>query len=547
MKKIFFFLFAIPLFLLPSSAFAQTAQVIPGEIIVKYKNGNSPKDLKQKAEDRSEKKKSFLGTLQVNVENATLKIRGDKTPEEKIADEKKVDQSVQTVEVKQIAPSAQENSVSNIDDIHVVKTRGTVSVAELEKKYEALPEVEYAELNYVAQTLDTPNDTEYPNMWSLSKIQMPQAWSVTHGSHNVIVAVVDTGIDYNHPDLPADIIKGHDYSQEDEDPMDDNNHGTHVAGTIGALTNNGTGVSGINWQIQLMAVKVLAGANGGTNALTNVSQGIIYAVDHGAKVLNLSVGATLPCSYTQYMQDAVNYALAHGVTLVVAAGNNNIDTAGFTPASCAGVINVAATGPDDERANYSDFGSLITIAAPGGNVATISHFPLTTANPECISSPTRHLCLIESTIPNNQYALYQGTSMASPHVAGVAALLLAVNPNLIPDQIKNILVSTGDPISTDKPISGRRLNAYRALLGAVPSATSIPPTDTPAPPTNTPTPPPGDINRDYVVNIQDFEIWRCEFVGNGVCASPPSNHASDLDHSTIIDLSDFIIWRNAFN
>src|SRR5581483_7920674 len=241
----------------------------------------------------------------------------------------------------------------------------TTDARSLLASYQSLPNVEYVQANFMASVALVPNDPSYPSEWHLPKISAPQAWDLTTGSPSTIVAVIDTGIQYNHPDLPTSrLINGPDLVNNDADSSDDFGHGTFVAGVIGATTNNSLGVAGINWQTQIMGVKVLDSTGNGTSDV--VSQGIIYAADHGAKVINLSIGATVGCSQTPDVQSAVDYARSKNVTVVAAAGNNNTDANNSFPGSCSGVIDVGATDQNDARASYSNFGPRVDIAAPGG-------------------------------------------------------------------------------------------------------------------------------------------------------------------------------------
>lgn len=344
--------------------------------------------------------------------------------------------------------------------------KGTDIIKVREEIYQ-LEGIKAAEPDYMMTTQSVPNDQYYPQMWDMKKIDMEKAWDITTGSNNVTVAVVDTGIDYNHPDFGGrTIIKGPDFSTcdstakeaqaargctrpkaPDNDPMDNMGHGTHVAGTIGAVANNGGGIAGINWNVKLMAVKVM-GAGGIASDVTDITKGIQYAIDHGANVINMSLGGQGTCSSGSAYQAVIDYARSKGVTVVVAAGNDNTDATQFVPAACTGVIVVGATGPNDQRASYSNFGNKVDIAAPGGQPVGGS----------CSAST----CIL-STWPNGQLNAIPGTSMASPHVAGVAALILAQNPNYSPDDVKRCLINSADPITTDRPIGGRRLNAFNAV------------------------------------------------------------------------------------
>lgn len=353
-----------------------------------------------------------------------------------------------------------------------------VDVATIRSEVYALGGVESSEPDYILETQATANDPMLPSMWDMQKIKIETAWDISKGADTVNVAVVDTGIDYTHPDFVGrTIIRGKDFSTcdsspqdlknsggqctkpkpADDDPMDNMGHGTHVAGTIGAVANNGKGIPGINWNVSLTAVKVLGA--GGAGGLAQISQGIQNAVDSGAKVINMSLGGKATCTAGSDIKAVIDYANSQGVTVIAAAGNDNIDASSFTPANCPGVITVGSTGSTDQRAYYSNFGSLVEIAAPGGDKGGQAG--------KCSQSNC-----ITSTWLGGQYVALQGTSMASPHVAGVAALVIAQNPNFSPSDVLQCMVQSGDPITTDVPLSGKRLNAYNALNGCGGSNTS---------------------------------------------------------------------------
>jgi subtilisin family serine protease len=341
------------------------------------------------------------------------------------------------------------------------------SIEQIRSEIYRLNEIESAEPDYILSTQATVNDPNYPVMWHLPKIQMENAWNIQTGSSGVSVAVVDTGIDYSHEDFAGrTIIKGKDVStcdstldqltasggscsqpkSPDADPMDTNGHGTHVAGTIGAVSNNSTGIAGINWDVTLIGVKVLG--RGGAGGIPDIANGIVDAADRGAKIINMSLGGKGTCSPGSAIRSSVEYAQSKGALLVVAAGNNNGDASQIAPANCPGVMVIGATGPNDERASYSNYGSVVSLAAPGGN----------RGSQNCSSSTC-----VTSTWLNNGYVPTVGTSMSTPHVAGVAALLLAQNSGFTADQLKSCLINSADSITTDMPIGGKRLNAYNAL------------------------------------------------------------------------------------
>ncbi len=345
----------------------------------------------------------------------------------------------------------------------------------------ARPDVEYAQPNYVFQVAVVPNDTGYPKQWHYfdngtgagqapGGINLPLAWNAGQGSSSVVVAVIDTGILPGHEDVAGspNLVAGHDMIGEpdiandgdgrDADPTDPGDaiaanecypgspalpsswHGTHVAGTIGVgKTNNGLGVAGVNWRVKVQPVRVL-GKCGGT--MVDIHDAIRWAAGlpvpgvpdnpTPARVINMSLGAAAPCSASPATQSAIDDAVARGVTVVVAAGNESSDASGFLPASCRGVITVAA---GDRRGflatRYSNFGARVDILAPGGDVRQDSDGD---GNPDGVLS-----------LVKDGYAFYNGTSMASPHVAGVAALLLARDGTRTPAQILSLLKAKALP------------------------------------------------------------------------------------------------------
>jgi thermitase len=314
------------------------------------------------------------------------------------------------------------------------------------------PNVLYAEPNYIAYALDTiPNDPGYWSQWGLPKIGAPAAWDITTGSSDVTIAVVDTGIDLSHPDLSClgKLTSGWDFVNNDATPNDDFGHGSHVAGIAAACTNNGIGVAGVAWGARLMPVKVLNAGGGGT--YEQVAVGITYAADHGADIVNLSLGGT---DESSALMDAVQYAYDHGV-LVVAAAGNCADGNPYSP--CYGLINpiiypaayattlaVAATDSNDNWASFSEHHPYVDVAAPGVS--------------------------IYSTWKDDGYASLQGTSMATPYVAGLAALIWSFDPSLTHDQVRTIIQSTADDLGApgkDDYFGYGRINAGHALESLV--------------------------------------------------------------------------------
>ena len=338
-----------------------------------------------------------------------------------------------------------------------------------------------------AQALRAPNDPMYSSQWGLTKIQADKAWDITTGKQDIIIAVIDTGVDYNHPDLAANIWKnsrevpnnsidddrngyvddyyGYDFFNKRANPMDDNGHGTHVAGIIGAIGNNGIGIVGVNWNVKIMSLKFM-GADGKGDILSAVSA-IHYARQMGASIITCSWGGR---GESQALADAIRQTNA---LFVVAAGNegSNNDVIPHYPSNLgySNIIVVAATDTSDQLGSFSNYGHrTVNVAAPGADI--LSTYPTN----------------------KNSYVRMRGTSMATPFVAGIAGLMLSVNPRLTPAQLKSLIIQNVDgiPSLSSKVSSGGRVNAEKAVnaaRGGSPTPTPTP-TLTPSPtPTQTPT------------------------------------------------------------
>lgn len=309
----------------------------------------------------------------------------------------------------------------------VLEGRGK-SAAALVKALANNPNVEYAEPNYIAKVDWVPNDTSWSQQWGPQKVSAPAAWDYTRGSSSVVIAVVDTGVDLNHPDLSGKILAGYNFVSNNTNAQDDNGHGTHVAGIAAAVTNNSRGIAGMCPNCSILPVKVLSSSGSGTYAA--IASGIRWAADR-AQVINLSLGGT---SGSTALSDAVNYANSKGRTLACAAGNSNTSAASY-PAYYAPCIAVASTDSGDYKSSFSNYGSWVDTSAPGSN--------------------------IYATYWNDTYKSLNGTSMAAPHVAGLAGLLWSQGRTQ--SDIRTRLTSSTytDPVnSTNIP---RRINAYKAV------------------------------------------------------------------------------------
>jgi subtilisin family serine protease len=311
-----------------------------------------------------------------------------------------------------------------------------------------------------------PNDVHYNrHQWNLRQINLPLAWPMTTGSSTLTIAIVDTGIDLGHPDLAAKIVAGYDFVNKDDNPSDDEGHGTHVAGIAGAIGDNIIGVAGVAWNPRLMPVKVLDSE--GSGWYSDIAAGITWAADHGARIINLSLTGG---SANSTLQNAVNYAYDKGCLIVAAAGNDyEHGNPVKYPAAFPHVVAVAATTYQDEHASYSETGSYVDLAAPGGD-------PTSSSDPD-----PYHWIMSTYWRTQASYAQIVGTSQAAPHVAGLAALIWSVNPNLSPEQVEYVMKSSAvdlGPAGRDDTFGDGRIDAMTAL-GLVGQA-SVTPNMTPA-------------------------------------------------------------------
>jgi len=311
---------------------------------------------------------------------------------------------------------------SQVDNVYIAKG-DRKTIAQL-KKAGVGKFTEFIEPNYIYNNFEVPNDPDYGKQWNLRSINIEAAWDETKGS-GVTVAVIDTGIS-PIPDLKdTKFVKGYDFVNDKIEAYDDAGHGTHVAGTIAQSTNNNYGVAGIAYEASLMPLKVLGASGGGTVA--DIAEAIRYAADNQADVINMSLGGA---GESQLMEDAINYAHSKGVLIIAAAGNSNQNSASY-PARYPHVVGVAALDSVGIKAPYSNFGAGVDIAAPGGSEA--GKILQETINPETGES------IFEG---------YQGTSMAAPHVAGVAALVKAAGIKE-PDEILNVLKQSSRAVKED--------------------------------------------------------------------------------------------------
>jgi thermitase len=305
--------------------------------------------------------------------------------------------------------------------------------------------VVYVEPNYYVYSTDIfPNDPGWENQYNMTSIHAPAGWLLNTGATWVTIAIVDTGVDLSHPDLFVRILPGYDFVNNDNEPQDDNGHGTHVAAIAAASTNNGEGVAGVNWGANILPIKVLNSSATGNYA--NVAAGIVWATDHGAQVINLSLGGSSP---SFVLNDAVNYAYQRGVVLVASTGNDG-SPAVLYPAAYEPVIAVGATDSGNNWAGFSNYGSDVDVVAPGVN--------------------------IYSAFSGGGYEYRSGTSMSAPHVSGLAALLWGI-PGNGPARIRTLIeTNTLDlgPPGWDDYYGFGLIQMDAAIQQALPTATPLP-------------------------------------------------------------------------
>lgn len=423
-------------------------------------------------------------------------------------------------------------------DAHVLRLPGRLPTAEVEsmaRRIKALPDVEYVEPDYLMFSTLTPNDASYNSQWhyfEMYGINAPAAWDITTGSSSIRVAVLDSGIT-DHPDLNGRWLGGYDFianlstandgNGRDSDPHDPGNwitsaeaasgfftgcavtnstwHGTHVAGTIGAASNNDSGVAGINWVSPLVPVRVVGKCFG---FISDIADGMRWAAGlavsgvpanpHPAKVLNLSLSGPGVCSTTY--QNAINAVNTAGSIIVVSAGNNGSDLRfnSYQPANCNGVITVAATDRGGDRALYTNFGPVVEISAPGGETFTSSPSPM----PQ--NGVLSTLNTGATTPVAGTYGYYQGTSMAAPHVAGVLSLMVSLNPTLNFTQSLQILQNTARPFPGGSSCTTSTCGSGIVDAAAALNAVGVPPATATPTPTNTATPTPTFISTPTPTN-----------------------------------------------
>lgn len=360
-----------------------------------------------------------------------------------------------------------------------------IDIQNIANQYNKNQAVIYAEPNYLFQTCKTPNDPYFSNQWALNQlnkydIHAPDAWDIETGSSDTVVAIIDTGVDYNHIDIIDNIWHdqngnpGHDfvdinvnaylppeyelypdedYVESDGDPLDVLGHGTHCAGIVGAVGNNNIGITGVSWQCKIMPVKAgfkikFLSNLAGKFETDDIINAIHYAADNGADIISFSFGRY---GEVKSIEDACNYAYNKGVLLIASAGNENCE-AFHIPSSYENVISVGATDEYDKKASFSNYGQYVDIAAPGVNILS-----LRAKDTDMYDDGGSHII-------NKDYYIASGTSMSCPIVSGIATLILSKNSSLSNRQIKDILINSVDKITPCANLGKGRINAYEALL-----------------------------------------------------------------------------------
>jgi subtilisin family serine protease len=477
---------------------AKQPEYAPGQLIIKYKPEVGAQAGKLFKEGRPFK--SFTGTDTLDELNKKHKVKKiervfkDLEAKGKVKGRDFITAQEDSEETKKKFPqrakrAPKDAKIPDLENIYLLELEDPkADIPAIAQEYKQDPSVVYAEPNYKVKVQMYPNDPYYSSsnswgqgyddLWGLKKIQCQQAWDISQGE-GVVVAVIDTGIDYNHEDLAPNIwinqdeilgngidddnngyiddIKGYDFANNDNDPMDGMGHGTHVAGTIAAVGNNNKGVIGVAPRAKVMAVKGLDDSGYGDD--DKLASCLRYAANNGADVINNSWGGE---GSSLLIKDAVNYAYSQGCVVVAAAGNDNDDASYYTPAGIANVIAVAAFDQNDARCYFSNYGTKIDVAAPGGNGSS---------DPYNILSTMGDNTYIASAKPNLKvnigYWRLAGTSMACPHVSGLAALMLKNKPDFTNEDIRNELVISADDVGDvgrDRDSGFGRINALKALL-----------------------------------------------------------------------------------
>lgn len=362
----------------------------------------------------------------------------------------------------QIKPGVAKGDVDKLIHAHGGVTAGEIeniivrrikvpehALEQVKKALSKNPNLNFVEENFIAEAGYIPDDERYPSQWHLPTIEAPGAWDLTTDVQGVPIAIIDSGVDPTHPDLAGNLIAGYNFVGNNTDTQDVLGHGTAVAGSAAAMTDNAIGVAGVAGDSPIMPLVVLNANDSAT--YYDIARAINYAADQGVRIMNISIGGT---SYSSTLQNAINYAWDKGAVIIAAAHNYSTDTP-YYPAACTNVVAVSATTSSDTLASFSNHGNWIDISAPGTYILTTSR--------------------------GGGYGSWNGTSFSSPITAGVAALILSANPSLTNVQVVDILTQSADDIGStgfDTYFGYGRVNAFQsalAALDAVPEVDTIDP------------------------------------------------------------------------
>ncbi|HOP40570.1 MAG TPA: S8 family serine peptidase [Geobacteraceae bacterium] len=389
-------------------------------------------------------------------------------------------------------------TVEEIQQIRVKRIK--VPAQALEKVMAALaknPNVKFVEKNFILQAASTPNDSSYPSQWHLPKISAPLAWDITTGSTEISIAIADTGVDPDHPDLAGKLLTGYNFVLGSTDTHDFYGHGTKVAGAAAAISNNSLGVAGVAWTNPIVPLVITDSS--GYATYSAIAGAITYAADKGIRIVNLSFAGP---SSSITLQNAIDYAWNKGTILFASAGNYGTSTIQY-PAACNHAVAVTATTSTDTLASFSSYGDWVTVSAPGSSI-------LTTSN-------------------GGGYSSVSGTSFSSPITAGLGAIILSSNPNLSASQVVDIIKQNADDLGNtgfDSSFGYGRINAYKSLVAAkntLPVTDSVDPVATITSPSNG-----AAVNGIVPVNVtasDNVGVTRVELYINGIL------HATDTTAS----------------
>ena len=380
---------------------------------------------------------------------------------------------------------------SELDEIAQIRVKRIKVPAQARERVKAAlaknPHIAFVEENHVAEPTAVPNDSSYGSQWHLPKIQAPQGWDITTGAASFPIAIIDSGVDADHPDLASKLMTGRNFLDGSVNTDDTHGHGTSVAGAAAAASNNGTGISGVSWGSPIMPLQVF---NSTTSALySTIASAITWATDNGAKVINISMAGS---TSSLTMENAINYAWNKGVIVVASAGNSST-SAPYYPAACKNVVSVSATTSSDLKASWSNFGATVDVAAPGASIYT--------------------------TTKGGGYGSVNGTSFSSPITAGLVALIWSANPTLTNAEVVDILLQNTDDLGAvgfDESFAHGRINAFKSVSVAksfAPQPDLTAPTATITSPGNSATVS-GSVSFN-VAALDDKAVAKVEFYLNG--------------------------------